>query len=180
MTSDEIIATPAPADRPSFTIRVGGAQISQEYQVRSIVVDRAFNRIASAEVTIFDGDPATQTFDVSDAADFVPGNEIEILAGYHGSEEVVFSGIVVRHGLQASGARPSVLRVECRDAAFTLTVGRKTAYFYDETDADYPTGYTQTEGTDPTTTTAVAGGRRGHFLPGVPSNFFSRSVQQSM
>ncbi|MCZ2340258.1 MAG: hypothetical protein LC104_00505, partial [Bacteroidales bacterium] len=40
----------------------------------------------------------------------------------------------------------------------------------DETDPDYPTGYTQTEGDDPTTVTAVAGedtfaGNDGYFLP---------------
>ena len=44
----------------------------------------------------------------------------------------------------------------------------------DETDTDYPTGYTQTEGTDPTTVTAVAGssidaGNDGYYLPGTVS-----------
>ncbi len=136
MTSDEIVPTAAPADRPSFTITANGSQIKGEYQVRSIVVDRAYNRIASAEINILDGDPASQDFPVSDGADFVPGTEIEIEAGYHGDEEVIFKGVVIRHGVQAGRNRPSVLRVECRDAAVKLTVGRKTGYFYDETDAD--------------------------------------------
>ena len=44
----------------------------------------------------------------------------------------------------------------------------------DETDPQYPTGYTQTEGNDPTTVTAVSGanvdaGNDGYFLPGVIS-----------
>ncbi len=136
MTSEEVVPTAAPADRPSFTITAGGSKIKAEYQVRSIVVDRSFNRIASAEIAILDGDPATQEFPASDGADFVPGTEIEIAAGYHGDEEIIFKGIVIRHGVRAGRNRPSVLRVECRDVAVKLTVGRKTGYFYDETDAD--------------------------------------------
>lgn len=156
MSSDEIIATAAPADRPSFTILADGAQISGEYQVQSVVVDRAFNRISSAEITILDGDPSAQDFPASNAAEFVPGTEIEITAGYHGDEEVLFKGVVIRHGLQAFRHKPSFLRIECRDAAVKLTVGRKTGYFYDETDADIIESICSDAGlaTDVDTTTA--------------------------
>ncbi|WP_420631305.1 SdrD B-like domain-containing protein [Candidatus Leptofilum sp.] len=61
------------------------------------------------------------------------------------------------------------------DGNWTATVppGTITADV-DETDPDYPTGYTQTEGTDPTTVTAVAGsdtpaGIDGYYLPGTVS-----------
>ncbi|MDJ0768462.1 MAG: type VI secretion system tip protein VgrG [Ilumatobacter sp.] len=136
MSDDQLVPTAAPADRPSFTISAGGTEIKGEYQVRSIVVERAFNRVAAAEIVVFDGDVAAREFPASDADDFVPGTEIEIAAGYHGEEDVIFKGIVVRHGLRAPAGRPSTLCIECRDAAVKLTVGRKTGYFYDETDAD--------------------------------------------
>jgi Rhs element Vgr protein len=42
----------------------------------------------------------------------------------------------VRHGVRAPQGKPSVLRVECRDAAVKLVVGRKCAYFYDMKDAE--------------------------------------------
>ncbi len=136
MTADRKVHTSVAADRPTFKITTGGTQIRGEYQVQSVLVSRSVNRVASADILILDGDPATEDFKVSNATDFVPGQEIEIFAGYHGEEEKIFQGIIVRHGLRVYQNKPSVLRVECRDAAVKMTVGRKSAYFYDVTDSD--------------------------------------------
>jgi len=136
MSDARAIPTPAPADRPTFKILVEGQAISGEYQVQSVTVYRSYNQIAAADLLFLDGDPATEAFRVSDAAEFVPGAAIEILAGYHGDEESIFKGIVIRHGLRAYQERPSVLRVSCRDAAVKLTVGRRSAYYYEVTDSD--------------------------------------------
>ena len=136
MAEERKIPTPQPADRPSFKVNVDGQQISGEYQVQAVIVAREFNRVASADVVILDGDAAGEDFKVSGGDDFVPGKEIEILAGYHGDEESIFKGIVIRHGVRTYQDKPSVLHVECRDEAVKLTVGRKSAYFYDVTDSD--------------------------------------------
>ncbi len=136
MSEDQRIPTSAPADRPSFTIKVDGNAISAEYQVQSVIVSRSFNKIAQAEIHILDGDPAEGDFKVSNTEDFVPGKEIEILVGYHGNEELVFKGLVIRHGLRVFSNKPSVLKIECKDAAVKLTIGQKNAYFYDISDAD--------------------------------------------
>lgn len=136
MSEDRRIDTPGPSDRPSFTILSNGSPVSAEYQIEAVVVTRAVNRVASADIFVLDGDPAAETFPASNATDFVPGAEIEIQAGYHGSDESLFKGLVVRHGVKALQRRPSVLHVECRDAAVKLTVGRKSAYFYEQTDSD--------------------------------------------
>jgi Rhs element Vgr protein len=136
MSDDRLIETPAPADRPSFKIRVEGDEVSAEYQVQAVIVTRHFNRVAAADVLVLDGDPASRDFKVSNAEDFLPGKELEILAGYHGNEELIYKGIVIRHGVRVFQNKPSLLRVECRDAAVKLTIGRKSAYFYDQTDAE--------------------------------------------
>ena len=136
MAEERKIPTPQPADRPSFKVRVDGTQVSAEYQIQAVVVSREYNRIASAEIHVLDGDASTEDFKVSNAADFLPGKEVEILAGYHGDEQPIFKGIVVRHGVRVYQRKPSILHVECRDAAVKLTVGRKSTYFYDVTDAD--------------------------------------------
>ncbi len=136
MTAEQRIPTPAPADLPTFKIKINGSEISAEYQVQGIVITRAFNKVSSAELILFDGDPATQEFKLSSSEDFIPGNEVEILAGYHSNDEVVFKGLVVRHGLKIYQERPAVLRIECKDAAVKLTVGRKNTYFYDSTDSE--------------------------------------------
>ncbi len=136
MAEERRIPTPAPADLPSFKILVEGRPISAEYQIQGVVVSRSFNRVAEAQLLILDGDPAAEEFKASAADDFVPGNEIEIQAGYHGNEERLFKGIVIRHGLRVHQRRPSLLRVECKDAAVRLTVGRGNSYHYDMTDAE--------------------------------------------
>jgi hypothetical protein len=61
------------------------------------------------------------------------------------------------------------------DWTATVPPGSTTANV-DESDPQYPAGYTQTEGTDPTTVTAVSGsavdaGNDGWFLPGSISGF---------
>ncbi len=136
MPEERRIPTPAPADLPSFKILVDGNQISAEYQVQAVVISRSFNRVAEAQILILDGDPATEDFKASAADDFVPGNEIEIQAGYHGNEEGLFKGMIVRHGIRVYRKRPSVLRIECKDAAIKLTVGRSNTYHYEVTDAE--------------------------------------------
>lgn len=136
MSEDQRIPTSAPADRPSFTIKVDGNAVSAEYQIQSVIVSRSFNKIAQAEIHILDGDPAKGDFKVSNTKDFVPGKEIEILVGYHGNEELVFKGIVIRHGLRVFSNKPSVLKIECKDAAVKLAIGQKNAYFYEISDAD--------------------------------------------
>lgn len=136
MPDDNLIPTPAPADLPSFTIKAAGSAVTGRYQIKAIAVSREFNRVASAEIQVHDGDPAAETFKASESQDFVPGNEIQITAGYHGNEQAIFEGVVVRHGLRAPNNGRSYLRVECKDKAVKLTVGRKSAYFYDQKDSD--------------------------------------------
>ncbi len=136
MSEERTIPTAAPADRPSFTILVDGTQISGEYQVQGIAVSREYNRISSAEIFIFDGDPATEDFTVSNAEDFIPGGEIEIKAGYHSDEETIFKGLILKHGIKVYKDKPSMLRIECKDKSIKMTVGRKSKYYYESTDAD--------------------------------------------
>lgn len=131
------MASAAPlVDRPTLKILAGGAQISGEYQIEAVRVGRSFNRIATAEILIYDGDPATQDFKASGSKDFLPGTDIEILAGYHGNDNSLFKGIVIRHGLHARSSGESYLQIECRDAAVKLTGGRKSAYYYDLKDSE--------------------------------------------
>ena len=136
MPDDQRIPTSQPADRPSFTLHSDGTEVSKEVQVLSVVITRAVNKVATADLFLFDGDPASQDFPHSNAATFVPGAEIEITAGYHGDEVVIFSGIVVRHALKIRRDDSPILQVTCKDRAVTLTRGRKSAYFADVTDSD--------------------------------------------
>lgn len=130
------IETPATADRPTFTLFSEGQEVSPEYQVRSIVVERAANRIGSATITLLDGEPSSQDFPISNAEDFLPGKEISIQAGYHSEEAVIFKGVVVRQAVRTFEQRSSQLEIHCKDKAVALSIGRKNAYYYELTDSD--------------------------------------------
>ena len=104
-------------DLPSVSVLVDGQQISSEYNIVGITIQKAVNRIANAVLTLSDGDPSAQDFPVSNADDFLPGKEVEITAGYHRNETTVFKGLITGHGIKVRGNRPALLVVEMRDAA---------------------------------------------------------------
>ncbi len=136
MSDERNIPTAASADRPTFTILSNGSELKEEYQVLSINVSRIANRITAATIILFDGEPAKEDFPASNSADFIPGTEIEIQAGYHREEEVIFKGVVVKNKIRSYKNKPATLRVFCKDEAVKLTVGRKSKYFYEVSDAD--------------------------------------------
>jgi Rhs element Vgr protein len=123
-------------DLVTFTIKVNGEEISTQYEVTSITVSREINRIPMARITLYDGDAAAQDFTVSNTDTFIPGAEIEILAGYHSDETPIFSGIILKHSLKISRNRSPLLILDCRDKAVKMTVARKNKYFYDKKDSE--------------------------------------------
>ncbi|MCA9735653.1 type VI secretion system tip protein VgrG [candidate division KSB1 bacterium] len=136
MSDDRIIPTSQPADLPTMKIFTDGQEISGEYQVFSVVITRAVNKIPAAHITLLDGDVAKEDFKISNSEDFLPGKEIEIHAGYHGDEEMIFKGIVTAHALKSRKNKSSVLSVECKDRTVKMTVGRKSAYYTEMKDSD--------------------------------------------
>src|SRR3954463_3843578 len=84
----------------SFSIKIGGEAISKIYGIVSIVVNKEINKISSANIIIQDGSASKQDFEISNEDTFIPGKEIEILAGYHSDESTIFKGIIIKHGIK--------------------------------------------------------------------------------
>ncbi|GAB3408082.1 type VI secretion system tip protein VgrG [Massilia agilis] len=120
----------------SYDIKVNGASIPGTYLVHAIHIEQAVNRIATATITVLDGDPSAENFAISASANFVPGNTISIELGYDGQDTVVFSGIVTKQAIRVINAMGPVLDIECKDQAVKMTVGRKSANFSKKTDSD--------------------------------------------
>ncbi|PHQ30285.1 type VI secretion system tip protein VgrG [Leeuwenhoekiella nanhaiensis] len=135
MNTSRSIATAQNPDLVTTTLLVNGEQLSAAYAVKSILVNREVNRIPYAQLIILDGEAASQEFELSNTDLFIPGSEIEIKAGYHSDEESIFKGIVISHGIKIRDAA-SALIVECKDPAVKMTVGTKSAYFYESSDSD--------------------------------------------
>lgn len=117
------------------SLLVNGEELSDIYQVMNITVTKELNRIASAQIILLDGNAALQDFELSNLELLIPGNKIEIWAGYHSDEEIIFRGIIIKHSLKIR-SNQSYLIIECRDEAVKLTVGRKNNCFYDSTDSE--------------------------------------------
>jgi Rhs element Vgr protein len=122
-------------DVVTLTIELDGNALPGHVPVHHVEVLRQVNRIPYARLRVADGDPSIADFAVSSAEFFAPGQAIVISAGYHGTTEVVFEGIVVK---QRVGVRrnASWLEVECRDVASKMTLTRRHRLFVEVTDSD--------------------------------------------
>ena len=136
MSDGRNVPTSKHPDLVTFKILSNGSEISAEYRIMSVIVERTVNHIAFAQFILADGDTAKEKFEVSDKDDFIPGREIEIKAGYHSDEKTIFKGIIVKHGVKVQKDKPSILKIECKHAAVKLAAKRSSKYFYDATDSD--------------------------------------------
>ena len=123
-------------DLATYEVTIDGEVMSTELVVFSLIVQKAVNKIAWAKLVLKDGDPATEDFEKSSSGQFAPGAEVEVKLGYHGEDETVFKGIIVKHGIKIRKRQSPVLVVEMKDAAVKLTVGKKSSYHYDQSDTD--------------------------------------------
>lgn len=135
MPNDRTVPTTRNPDVVTFSIQVDGTAIPGTYQVLGITVSRELNRLPMAEIVIKDGDPASESFLASSAEEWVPGNKVSILLGYHSDENVVFEGQIVRQSIRVREGS-SRLYIDCRDVAFATSLVRKSRYFEDSSDSD--------------------------------------------
>ena len=120
----------------SYEVTSEGQKIKDAYQVKSIRVVKDINKIPTATLILFDGNPSDQKFTISDSEDLIPGKEVEIKAGYKSTTESIFKGIVVKHGISISDHGAPQLELEIKDKAIKMTVGRKNAYYKEKKDSD--------------------------------------------
>ena len=136
MANDEVIPNDQPIDVKTVKILLNGEEMNNVYGIEAVSVFKEVNKIPSAQITIIDGDVSKRKFEASDSGDFDPGTSVEIKAGYGGSVETIFKGVIVRQGVKITKSKNSVLRIEAKDEYAGLCIGRKNAYFYDSLDSD--------------------------------------------
>jgi len=120
----------------TFSVIVNGTPIADELRVLSIYIEKKVNRIASAKITILDGEASSGTFDASSSAVFVPGAAISIEAGYDNNNSVIFSGLIMSQTIRVDNLAGSSLEIECRDNAVRMIVGRKSLTFSKQKDSE--------------------------------------------
>ncbi|NHZ81648.1 type VI secretion system tip protein VgrG [Massilia sp. CCM 8695] len=130
--------SPALASKGVFklVVKSDGAVLPDSMRVIAVEVSRSVNKLAQARVYVADGDMAAKTFAVSDAKQLVPGARIDIEAGYGNKTSPIFSGIVIKHGIRIDAGNRVRVCIECRHAAFALTLSRNNKNHVDSTDSD--------------------------------------------
>jgi len=135
------MAIKSPSDIVDLTLTlvvlVNGEAIADYYPSVSVEISHEINKISTAELVFEDGLVEDGTFPISDGNIFVPGNEIEILAGYGGeAKSSIFSGVIVKQSLDVDGDDAFRLNVRCKHKAIGMTFNRNNAEFVSMTDSD--------------------------------------------
>jgi Rhs element Vgr protein len=120
---------------PVYAISLNGSAIDSTIQVFSIETWTDVNKLPRARLVIYDGSAADEDFPISDTSSFIPGVALEIQLGYGSSQTTVFSGVIHRHGVQASVDGQSRLVVEATDKAMVMTLSRQNAVYQNTTDS---------------------------------------------
>lgn len=121
----------------SFAVIINGKPINDAYQVLSLNIAHSVNSISEAAIVFADGDPSSGTFPLTDSSDFIPGNIIEIKAGYGGEPGVsIFTGYIVKNALEINANSGPSLTVTCKHKAVQMTFNRKDTVFTNTLDSD--------------------------------------------
>ena len=120
---------------PYFDIRANGSLLATSMEVASIDTWSGVNKLPKARLVVSDGGAADQGFPISSGAALAPGATLDISIGYGSDRDVIFSGIIYRHGLEVSVDGPSRLIVEATDKAMVMTLARRNAIFQQVSDS---------------------------------------------
>jgi Rhs element Vgr protein len=119
----------------SYAITINGSPIPDTYPVISVNITNEVNKISFAELMFSDGNMEEGTFPISDSADFAPGGEIEIKAGYgEGAQTSLFKGLIVKQGLRLTTSGYNVV-LTCKHKAVQMTYVKKEAEFATSVDS---------------------------------------------
>lgn len=120
-----------------FSIKIDGEVINDNYTLSTVYVKHQVNQVSSAELTFLDNPSSGEKELLSERLNLLPGNLIEVLAGY-GDDEImpVFAGIIVKQSLDFNIGDGMVLRLHCKHQAVKLTFNRKIAEFVSMNDSD--------------------------------------------
>ncbi len=119
----------------SFTITSAGDTIPDAYGIMNISITQEIDTIAYAQITVRDGNAATQMFEIADASTFATGNTIEISLGYANDTTTVFSGEVTKQAIKIDESG-TTFQVTCKDTLVKLVKSKSKVVLTDSLDSD--------------------------------------------
>lgn len=119
----------------SFSILLDNQQLDTSFRVKQIYINKEINKISLCKFTVHENEIINNVFNVSNSNEFTPGKKVEIKLGYNDENKTVFKGIITAHGLKLN-KNNSIISIECRDEAISLTAGRKSSIFGKKKDSE--------------------------------------------
>ncbi|MBK7308811.1 MAG: hypothetical protein IPI88_18525 [Chitinophagaceae bacterium] len=117
-------------------LKLNGVDMNATYEIQSIYVHHAINKISTAELVLISGaDIDPDNIEITDSDDFNPGNVVEIFAGYTGGEaSSIFKGIIVKHTVKLDTESHYSFTITCKHEAVKMTYNKTERYFEKQTD----------------------------------------------
>src|SRR3546814_20658329 len=95
MPVSRIIPQTEHSDVVTHVLLVNGEELSRSIPVLSVDIRKEVNKIPLARIRIGDGDASLEDFPLSNQAQLIPGNEIELRIGYRSDNTNIFRGLTV-------------------------------------------------------------------------------------
>ncbi|WP_262248797.1 type VI secretion system tip protein VgrG [Parapedobacter soli] len=130
--NDLVTHTILVGSRPTLT---AADELPHTLHVVEIEIDSSLNKIPTAILTIADGNPYDQDFEVSGSGLLVPGKFIEVKLGYDGENATVFKGIVTSNSHQIRDTHSSLV-VTCKHETIRMTIARNSRHYAEVKDSD--------------------------------------------
>ena len=115
-------------DVTSFDILVDGNLLNPAYEIISVSIIREVNRIPIAQIIVRDGEASLSNFEISESDDLIPGKKIILKIGRDGNNQQAFKGMITKQAIKVKSNGETALRIECRDEAVKMTIGRRNKY----------------------------------------------------
>lgn len=119
----------------SFTITSEGSAIPDSYGIMNVSITQEIDTIAQAQITIRDGNPSKQMFEIADATTFQTGNTIELSLGYANDTTSIFSGEVTKQSVKIDDSG-TTFQVTCKDTLVKLVNSKSKLVLSDSLDSD--------------------------------------------
>lgn len=137
------VKSPIDIEDPTLhlTIKVDGSVIKDYYPIVSVHIVQEINRISSAEIIVIDKIAESEELPISDSNDFIPGNDLEILAGYgETGEQSIFKGVIVKQAIRLNAGSGFNLVITCKHKAVMMTFNRTEQEYENTLDSDIISG----------------------------------------
>lgn len=130
--SDLVTHTILIGSQPALT---AADELPHALHVVGIEVDSSLNKVPTATLTVADGNPYEQDFEVSSSGLLAPGKFVEIKLGYNGDNTTVFKGLVTANSHQIQDTQ-SLLLVTCKHETVRMTIARNSRNYTEVKDSD--------------------------------------------